>query len=86
MAPRAEISPSLGWNSLLNFNGAVLAEIVVKWLQEKLNQTLTCRAELAGWGGKQIFFIYSVYCNSLPVVSFLFEFFELISLMIIIYL
>jgi len=32
--PRAEMGPS------------VLAEIVLKWLQKGLNQTLACRAEL----------------------------------------
>ena len=32
------------------FYGAALAAIVLKWLQEGLNQTLACRAEFAFWG------------------------------------
>ena len=35
------MGPSVGWNNLL---------IVLKWLQEGLNETLACRAELALWG------------------------------------
>ena len=32
------------------FYGAALAAIVLKWLQEGLNQTLACRTEFAFWG------------------------------------
>ena len=33
---------------------------MLKWLQEKLNQTLVCRAELALFGLKKIFLIFRV--------------------------
>ena len=42
MDPR--VCPSVGCKS---FDVAVLAQIVLKWIQEELNQTLGCRAELA---------------------------------------
>ena len=40
--PRIEIRPSVGWNRL--FKGLFLVEIEFKWLHERLNQTLVCRA------------------------------------------
>ena len=42
MDPRIEIRPSVGWNRL--FKGLFLVEIEFKWLHERLNQTLVCRA------------------------------------------
>ena len=40
--PRVEMRPSVGWNRL--FKGLFLVEIEFKWLHERLNQTLVCRA------------------------------------------
>ena len=40
--PRVELRPSVGWNRL--FKGLFLVKIEFKWLHERLNQTLVCRA------------------------------------------
>ena len=42
MDPRVEMRPSVGWNRL--FKGLFLVQIEFKSLQERLNQTLVCRA------------------------------------------
>ena len=41
-------APAWDLNSLLmELDGAVLAKLMLKWLQEGLDQTLACRARLA---------------------------------------